>query len=420
MELHSFYQAVFGCLGNLEIATLQFVIEVIVGYLIPFDCGSLILGDNVSLGRIDFLEYIGCMSANEYILKCRYTVCIGYSVLLYGKSRERSAGQLKLYPLHQSVFRILRNLQRPTLENIVECYSRSLTANNRYRSNFLRLILISHNFSYGVTAGLEVIDFNLTIGIGGNGFVNTVPFNGETDTCHLTILGVLHDLGRSGDQFVDCFNCDGGIGRFRIQSLRPCSRTIGSVIGRKYRFCNGISAIRDSVLTLSVAITIGGADYKLFVCFGIGRSKIRTGKSIAIGIFLIDLDAAIILEDVIGKMEVCVRIGGLITSLSHPVNTGNLGATIIAYMNNEIHTFVCAGVDGYMLMAILRITEDNNVTRSKFASINIGGACANLLDFTFVCQAIESFLPCHNRLGVPSGRLNRIRDKLRIYTLDVG
>ena len=105
-------------------------------------------------------------------------------------------------------------------------------------------------------------------------------------------------------------------------------------------------------------------------------------------------------------MVIGVGIGGFIACLTHPVHTGDFGASVIAHMNNKIYAVIGAGVDGDVGVGVLGSTENDEVAGGEFAAIHIGCARTDLFDLALIHEVIECLLPCDHGLGVPSGSID--------------
>ena len=95
------------------------------------------------------------------------------------------------------VLRGLHDLQISTLELVVEVYGRNLTGNHRHTAGFLRLILVVVHLGHGVNTGHQIVDLNLTLGVGLDGLIDAVAGDGKSKVVHLTVLRGLDDLGRA-------------------------------------------------------------------------------------------------------------------------------------------------------------------------------------------------------------------------------
>ena len=118
-------------------------------------------------------------------------------------------------------------------------------------------------------------------------------------------------------------------------------------------------------------------------------------------------------------MVIGIGIAGLVTGLPHPIDTGDFGATVITHMNDIVHTFIGAGVNGNVGVGVFGSAEDNQVTGGQLAMIHIGCACSDFLDFTLVHKTVQRFLPSNNSLGVPTRCGNGITDKACVNALDM-
>ena len=118
MELYSFIEPVLRGFNHLQAAALQNIVEAQTGDLCPFDGGGLVLGNNVPGFGVDFLDSI--VAANQDVLECSNTLCIGSSIDVNTLAIQSSTIQMEFYALNQSVLRGLRYLQISTLQLILK------------------------------------------------------------------------------------------------------------------------------------------------------------------------------------------------------------------------------------------------------------------------------------------------------------
>ena len=176
---------------------LEDVGKATVGDFVPKDGCALHLGNHIANGGVHFLYGIGCSAGNKDILKGCNAVFVGDGVLVHGNAGERSAVQVEGHALHKAIFRGLDDLQVATLELIVEVHGGNLTGNHGNTARFLRLIFVVAHLRHGVDTGHQVIDLNLTLGVGLDRLIDPVAGNGKGEVIYLAVLRGLDDLGRA-------------------------------------------------------------------------------------------------------------------------------------------------------------------------------------------------------------------------------
>ena len=417
-ETQAFNKAIFRSFLYSKIAAFELIVEVFLGYRIPFDSSTLAFRYDVSLGCIHFLKSIGLMTGDKNVIKGCYTVFIGYGIFINSKTAKRSTVKVELHTFYQAILGILNYLQIATLQHVVKGNGSHLITHYHNVACFLRLILVFHSFLDLICARFQIVDLNRTVHISGYGLIDTVACEGESDALYNTIFRRFYDLCGAGICFVDSINPYQTI-VICIDRHCPFRFSVCVIIGRKYRLFYGIGAVRNGILGLGITTAVSRTDFIGFSCFGIGRYKDCAGKVLAVGIFLIYLDIAVRLKDFLRQMKIGVRIRGLITGLSHPVYTGDLRTSIITNVDDIIHTFVGAGVHSNVSVRVFGCTEDNQVARSQLTSIHIGRTGTDFFNLTFVGKFVQCSLPSDNCLRVHSRCVNSITDKLGVRSLNV-
>ena len=418
-ESNTLHKAVLRGLCDLNTTSFEFVIKGFLGHFLPFDNSGLCIGNDIFFLDVHFLQSIGGVSCNKHILESSNTVFIGHGKLLHRMPRKGCAGELKLNALHHIVLAGLNHLQFATLQGVIESDGCSLSADDGNGANLLRLVVVDIFLRHGVSAGFQVGNCDLAAVCGGNGLVHAVARKGEGNPVHHTVLACLYNLAVAGDNLIYRIDRNGGVRSILVKSLSPGCRSVGSVVGRKNTLNDFIFAVRNRHFGLRIARAVGRANAILLSCGCFGGNEYRTCKSLAVGILFVNLDTAVILPILYGKMVVGIGIAGLVTGLPHPIDTGDFGATVVAHVDNIVHTFISAGVNGNVLMRVFRVTEDNQVTGGQLAMIHIGGACSDFLNFAFTHKTVQRFLPSNNSLGVPTRCGNGITDKACVNALDM-
>ena len=341
MEFHTLNEAIFGSLFHLKVATLEFVIERLFSNDIPFNSSTLTVRNDISLCGIYFFKSVGLVTGDKHILKGCYTVFIGNGIFINGKTAERSAVKVELNTLNQVIFRSLNYFQVATLKNVVEGNGRYLITNNDNTSGFLRLILIKYGFRNRVSARFQIINLNLAVCIGSNSLINAVAFQSKGNALDNAIFGSLYDFSRAIVYFIDCIDSNKTV-IVCIDSNRPFGFAVCVIVCWEYGFLYGISAVRYGIFSLGIAATVCRADLIRFARLGVGCHKDCTGKVLAVCVLLIHFDFAIGLKDFLRQVIICVRIRGLVASLSHPIDTGDFGTSIITNVDDEVNTVISA------------------------------------------------------------------------------
>ena len=418
-ESNALHKAVLRGLCNLNTTSFEFVIKGFLGHFLPFDNGGLCVGNDIFFLDVYFLQGIGGVTRDEHIFKDGNTIFIGHGKLLHRMPRKRCAGELKLYALHHIVLAGLNHFQFATLQGVIERDGCGLPADNGNGANLLRLVVVDIFLGHGVGAGFQVGNRDLTAVCGGNGLIHAVARKGEGNTVHHTVLACLYDLAVAGDNFIYRIDGNGSVGSIFVECFRPGCRSVGSVVSRENTLNDFILAVRDRHFGLRIARAVGRADAVLLSRGGFGGNEHRTCKCLAVSILFVNLNTAVILPILYGKMIVGVGIAGLVTGLPHPIDTGDFGATVVAHVDDIVHAFISAGVNGNMGMGVFFRTEDNQVTGGQLATIHVGCACTDFLDFALVHKTVQCFLPSDDGLGVPTRCGNGIADKACVNTLDI-
>ena len=186
VELHSFHQAILGCFNNLQIAALQFVIEVVFGNFLPFDNRVLAIRNDISFCGIYFFQRI--IGADQNILKDRDTVCIGSGIKIDILTGCGFTVKAELHAFIHVILRSFDNLQITSLEDIVKANRNRLSANNRDSLRLLRFIVVDRLLSNGISAGCKVVDDNLAITTGLNCLIYTIAGNRKRNAGDIAVF----------------------------------------------------------------------------------------------------------------------------------------------------------------------------------------------------------------------------------------
>ena len=84
VELNTLNHIIFGSLYDFEIATLEFVIKVVLGNFFPFDNRNLTVRNDISFCGFDFFK--GIVSAYKHVLEHSHTAFIGSGEKVNGLS----------------------------------------------------------------------------------------------------------------------------------------------------------------------------------------------------------------------------------------------------------------------------------------------------------------------------------------------
>ena len=118
--------------------------------LFPFNRGGLAFGNDIADRRIHFLNHIRGIAADKDILKFCNAVFISHGILVNGQAAKGSAVKVEFHSLHKIVLRVFDNLQRATLQGVVEVYSSGLSADKGHGLALLRLIAVNGLFRDGI------------------------------------------------------------------------------------------------------------------------------------------------------------------------------------------------------------------------------------------------------------------------------
>ena len=108
---------------------------------------------------------------------------------------------MKGHALVEIILRGLHDLQISTLELVVEGHSGNLTGTDRHTAGLLRLILVVVHFGHGVDTGHQVVDLNLSLGVGLDSLIDAVAGDGKGEVIHLAVLRGFDDLSRAVGHF---------------------------------------------------------------------------------------------------------------------------------------------------------------------------------------------------------------------------
>ena len=87
------------------------------GYRIPFDLGSLTVGNNISLGSVNFLD--GVVLADEDVLKQRHAVFIGIGVFVNIFTGQGRSVKVEFHAFHETVLGGLNDFEVTALQFVV-------------------------------------------------------------------------------------------------------------------------------------------------------------------------------------------------------------------------------------------------------------------------------------------------------------
>ena len=117
MESHAFHEVILGGLDDLEVTALQLVVKALLGYRIPFDLGSLTVGNNISLGSVNFLD--GVILADEDVLEQRHAIFIGIGVFVNLFTRQGCPVKVEFHAFHETVLGGLNDFEVTALQFVV-------------------------------------------------------------------------------------------------------------------------------------------------------------------------------------------------------------------------------------------------------------------------------------------------------------
>ena len=191
MELQTFVEPILCGLSDLEIAALQVVVEALIGDLVPLDCRSLIVGDNIAVGSADFLE--GIAGADQHIIKDSDTAGIGDGIFVHRQSAVGSAIEMKLDALDQPVLCGLGNLEVTAAQSVVEGYGRGLAADDGNGLCRLCLVLVIGKLRHSIGAG-EQVEVDSTVLTGRDRLIDSIAGDVELDALNLAVFAGFHDM----------------------------------------------------------------------------------------------------------------------------------------------------------------------------------------------------------------------------------
>ena len=152
-ELNAFNHTVFTRFGDLQITTLELVIDRCFGYFIPLNSHRLRSRNFVSLCGVHFGQGVFHIATDKDIGEGCDTFCVGYCELLNLFTTEGCACELKLYAFYEAVLRSLGDLEVATLKGVGEVNRSSLTTYNSNGLTGLRFVFVDRFLGNGVSAG---------------------------------------------------------------------------------------------------------------------------------------------------------------------------------------------------------------------------------------------------------------------------
>ena len=179
-------------LSDGDIEFLEDVGKALIGYTVPFHCGTLAVGNHITNGGVHLLQRVA--GADKHILESRNTVFIGNSVFIYRKAAKGGSKKVELHPLIQSVLGGLGHGQLAAAEHIVKGNRCRLSSKHGDTVAFLGHILVIALLSDGIGAGHQIVDANFTVSVGGNGLIDALAGDGEGNAVHLAVLAGLDDF----------------------------------------------------------------------------------------------------------------------------------------------------------------------------------------------------------------------------------
>ena len=179
-------------LSDGDIEFLEDVGKALIGYTVPFHCGTLAVGNHIANGGVHLLQRVA--GADEHILKSRHTVFIGDGVIIYRQAAKGGSKKVELHTLVQSVLGGLGHGQITATEHIVEGNRRRLSGEHGNAVAFLGHILVIALLGDGIDTGHQIIDANFTVSVGGNGLIDALAGDGEGNAIHLAVLAGLDDF----------------------------------------------------------------------------------------------------------------------------------------------------------------------------------------------------------------------------------
>ena len=182
-------------LSDGDIEFLEDVGKALIGYAVPFHCGTLAVGNHIANGGVHLLQCVA--GADEHIPENRHTVFIGNSKFIHGQTAEGGSKKVELHTLVQSVLGGLGHGQITAAEYIVEGNRRRLSGEHGNAVAFLGHILVITLLSDGIDTGHQIVDANFTVPVGGNGLIDALAGDGEGNAIHLAVLAGLDNFSAS-------------------------------------------------------------------------------------------------------------------------------------------------------------------------------------------------------------------------------
>ena len=186
------HSALTVALGDGDIEFLEDVGKALIGYTVPFRCGTLAVGNHIANGGVHLLQRVA--GADKHILKSRHTIFIGDGVIIYRQATERGSKKVELHTLIQPILGGLGHGQITAAEHIVKGNRRRLPGKHGDTVAFLGYILVVALFSDGINAGHQIVDVNFTVSVGGNALIDALAGDGEGNAVHLAVLAGLDDF----------------------------------------------------------------------------------------------------------------------------------------------------------------------------------------------------------------------------------
>ena len=115
---------------------------------------------------------------------------------------------MELHTLVQSVLGGLGHGQITAAEYIVEGNRRRLSGKHGNTVAFLGYILVITLLSDGIDTGHQIIDANFTVSVGGNGLIDVLAGDGESNAVHFAVLAGLDDFGAAATDLQVQKGCD--------------------------------------------------------------------------------------------------------------------------------------------------------------------------------------------------------------------
>ena len=179
-------------LSDGDIEFLEDVGKALIGYTVPFHCGTLAVGNHIANGGVHLLQCVA--GADEHIPESRHTVFIGDGVFIYRQTAEGGSKKVELHALIQSVIGGFGHGKLAAAEYIVEGNRRRLSGKHGNTVAFLGLVFVIALLGDGIGAGHQIVDVNFTVSVGGNGLIDALAGDGEGNAIHLAVLAGLDDF----------------------------------------------------------------------------------------------------------------------------------------------------------------------------------------------------------------------------------